>query len=337
MLQGPSISIQAIHPLLTRLDSLGIRRDRLFEECGIDPANAKGAEARIPLIALDAIWEHAATLTGDHHIGLHCAEGVEPDSFGILSYLGINSETWGKGLKRVCDYFRILSEGSYYERCQQDGQMTVFARHLVPHTGPYRQQTDFTVAVLHCYGKRYVGSSWALAEVFLEYPRPNDTREYQRLFASPVRFGAAESGLCFDARFLDSPLNSRDPSLVVLLERFAEQLMATLPRIHGTAQQVRQQLLASDLSTDVSLKSISKRVSMSPRTLQRQLSSEGTSLQKLLDEVRQSLAQQWLSHQRVSIAEVAFALGFSEPAAFHRAFKRWTGKTPTAYRVTSEL
>jgi AraC-like DNA-binding protein len=137
-------------------------------------------------------------------------------------------------------------------------------------------------------------------------------------------------------RSLDRPLVRADAGLCAVLERHARELLERLPRATSLSGRIRQ-LVAGDLVKGVpSPAEVARRLHMSGRTLQRRLREDGTSHRALVDELRRDLAMRYLGEREIGIAEVAFLLGFSEASAFHRAFRRWSGTTPSAYRRSLE-
>ena len=274
----------------------------------------------------------------DPHLGLHLAESVGAGSFGLLSYLGASCPTWGDGLRAVCRYFRLLSEASAYHLAIDGNWAVVTATHDAATPEPVRQRVEFTVAVIHAYGRRYVDGDWLTGDVFLEHsvPRGQNLDEHVRVFGRLPRFDADASGFAFPAALLDRPLRTSEPHLAAILERLATRLLAEVPESASVAHRVHCELLRAGLHGDLSLDAIARRIGMSPRTLQRRLRDEATSLSDVVDQVRHAVATRLLSGSETGIAEVAYAVGFSEPAAFHRAFKRWTGRTPAEFRRPSE-
>lgn len=329
---SPTIGVQAVHPLLACLSQRGVDVSPLFHELGLDPAVAADPDGRIPLTQLDHLWERAAHITRDPNIGLHAAETVTAGSFGIVSYLGLNSPTFGQALARVQRYFRLLSDASAYHLTEVDGVATLVATQDVPPLGPVRQRVEFTIAVVSCYAADYIDGGFVADEVFLEHPQPDDVRQHARIFKCPVRFGAPTSGLTFPAATLARVMRGGDGRLVEYLERLAAQMLAEIPQDKSVAQALREQLLRDGANGNVSLPGVARQMGMSVRTLQRRLRSEGTSHQKVIDEIRWLVARRMLANRAIGVAEVAFTLGFSDAAAFHRAFKRWTGQTPMEYR-----
>jgi AraC-like DNA-binding protein len=138
---------------------------------------------------------------------------------------------------------------------------------------------------------------------------------------------------------VDRALPQADPALYRVIERHAEALLAARPAPQDTTSERVQRVLIEALnanSSDVSLTAVAAELRLSERSLQRRLAGEGTSFDALLERLRLDLALRYLGDQSIAIAEVAYLLGYSEPSAFHRAFKRWTGRTPSAVRRATD-
>lgn len=330
----PQIAAAAIQPLLAAVSGRGADPARFCAETGVDPAAAGNPETRIPLRRLDAIWNRGAALTRDPHIGLHLGETVSAETFGLLSYLGASCPTWGDGLRKVCGYFRLFSEGSAYHLTVADGRAVLTATQDATTAEPVRQRVEFTIAVMHGYGRRLIAGDWTTSDVFFEHDSPGEAAldEHLRVFGREPRFAAGGSGFSFPAALLDRPMVTSDPALAAVLDRVAVRLLADEPDPTRLTHRVRGDLLRVGLDADVSLEAVARRLGMSPRTLQRRLRDEATSHHEVLDQLRHSVAARMLTASETGIAEVACAVGFSEPAAFHRAFKRWTGRTPADFR-----
>ena len=181
-------------------------------------------------------------------------------------------------------------------------------------------------------GRELTGVDWAPREVHFEHARPADTSEHERIFRVAVSFGAPLTKLVFDASVLGLPLVGADPTLGSLLERQAEELLAG-SRLDGVfAGRVRQVIKEGLPGGEARVDAVCRRLSVSPRTLQRKLREEGTTFQELLEATQSALAEFYLRKPEVAICEVSYLTGFSQPSAFHRAFRRWTGLTPKEFR-----
>lgn len=332
---GPQISVLAVRPLVEAFSARGVDLAPVLGGAGLGGVDVTDPDARFALARLDALWQGAADALGDPALGLHLAETVGAESFGLLSFLGTASPTWGEGLRRVCRYFRVLSDASNYDLRVEGDVASIIAVHDVPPEGPVRQRVEFTVAVLYCYGRVGIEAEWVPSDVFFEHAAPDDLGEHRRLFRCDPRFLAGASGFRFPAALLERPLCTRNPGLADMLERVALRFLDDVPRDASTASALRDLVVRQRFEGELTLESAARQLGMSPRTLQRRLGEDGTSYHEVVDGARRHIATQMLAQPTIAIAEVAFAVGFSEPAAFHRAFKRWTGTTPAEYRRAS--
>ncbi len=152
---------------------------------------------------------------------------------------------------------------------------------------------------------------------------PDDVDGFARVLGCDLSVGEPWNGLIVPLESWRLPLRRRDSLLRQLLETQADQILARLPRRTGVAEQV-QRALAADLSAATSrIDTFARQLAMSGRTLQRRLANEGVSFQQLLDAARKEAAGRYLTEATLAICEVAYLVGYSEPAAFHRAFRRW--------------
>ena len=195
-----------------------------------------------------------------------------------------------------------------------------------------RHDCEMTLAIAVSFARRVTGVDWTPREVSFRHSRPQSVAEHERIFRSPVRFGRPSNELIFDSSLLALPMAKADAGLCAILDRHARELLAKSPRRGGLAERVRRLLGEALNGGDPRQEAVSQKLGISVRTLQRRLSEEGTSHQDLLDEVRSELSRRYLQESKLAICEVAYILGFSEPSAFHRAFRRWTGVTPKEFR-----
>jgi AraC-like DNA-binding protein len=164
-------------------------------------------------------------------------------------------------------------------------------------------------------------------------PAPDDPGEYIGTFAPvPVSFGQTYFGFKFPARYLDVPLRTADSHLHDVIRQYAEAVLAEIHPLQHASARVRAEIIKALSDGNATVVSVAKQLHMSERTMARRLDEEGTTFRELLDEIRHRLALRHVAAQALELNEIAFLLGFSQVTAFHRAFKRWTGKTPLEYR-----
>ena len=285
-------------------------------------------EARVPLVSLYALIEACAER--DPLVHLRMVERVAPDALDALGFLFLTSATLGDGLRAMVRYQRVWAEGERYE-LEEEGDV---ARLVYVPWGPpraaHRWLAEMFAADILGHGARVLRSPLE-GRVRLAHRENESAGELARRLGAPVELGAGRNELVLSRRALALPLGA--PGQAAMAEFFARHLdarMAALPP-ETLAGRVLDALLTSH-DGEAELGALARRLRMSGRTLQRRLEQEGTSLRALADEARRTRALA-LIEGGASIAEIAYVLGYSEPSAFHRAFRRWTGRTPEAFRA----
>jgi AraC-like DNA-binding protein len=198
---------------------------------------------------------------------------------------------------------------------------------------PDHFQAETLLVVAHRFAGWLIRRRIPLRRVELAYAAPPHVLEYDLLFGAPCRFGAETTALVFDSALLNEPLLQDEAGIAAFLRRAPQDLLARIDYGSTTAARVRRLLGQSFpgpglLPTESEL---AERLAVSPQTLRRQLAAESTSFQHIRDQMRRDHAIAALAEGRTPIERISEQLGFSEPSAFHRAFKRWTGSTPRAY------
>lgn len=312
----------------------------LEAETGFDPHLGSDPDARISLGLESALWDSAARLSEDSAFGLHAAEWLEPGAVDVLDYVVRAAPTLLASLERLARYNALVHDAAIFRLQQAEGSLRI--EHSLGAATQSRHAAEFTLASIVVVGSQLVGKP--LRALSLEFRHPlsdsAEPREYERVFGVTPRFGASLNALTLPLADVERPNRSADPRLLRMIECHAQALLAQRPApLASTTDHVRT-LLATTLANvdaDAALPQIANKLHMSERSLQRRLAAEGTSFDSLLDELRRELSLRYLSDQRISIAEIAYLLGYSEPSAFHRAFKRWTGATPRQLRSAAAV
>jgi AraC-like DNA-binding protein len=327
-----TIQAKAAEKITRAAASQGVPAGTLYRAVGMDPEVLNDPDARIPFAQIVALYEQAATLTGDDAFGLHVGEHADPTAFDVLGYSVINSPTFGDALDRVVRYNSIWTNGSCFSVETVNGQTRFVYLYLDEAIRERRQDAEMTFAALVVLGRRVTHVDWSPSEIRFQHERPRETTEHERIFQCPVFFAATTNEVVFDSVYSSLPIVKADPSLCALLDRHANELLSRYPREDSLVERIRTLMKDELKGGDASLEVVAEKLGMSARTLQRKLHTSGTSHQELLDEMRRDLAVRYLREPGMAVCEVAYLLGFSESSAFHRAFKRWTGKTPSEFR-----
>ena len=328
MVSGPSpgVTVRFLQTLFAGIRDAGLDVDALCAQAGLDDALLSDPANKVPHEAVPRLFDLSVEMSGDRSLPIKAAQYYQPGA-NVFDYAGVASATLGAALKRVSRYSALVLEG--YEivlRREASMGFMCFRPRAGVHTPP--------AGVEHFIGVGIVASRhWLGAEVPVEvhfrHEAPDDTSAHLALFGGPVRFGQPDDAIVFPAVAMDLPLKEADPELSAVLDAQASRLLSE-ERARQTALSVRVRgVLAAELADGApTAERVAQRLKMSPRTLRRRLKDEGTSHQRLLDELRHELALKLLEVEGLGIDEVAQRLGFSESTSFHRAFKRWTGRTP---------
>jgi len=295
---------------------------------------AMDADERVPISAAHELLTASELLTGDHDLGLKAAREIQPGEYGALEYAARSAATWADALHTVARYMRLINDALRFS-VHVEGEhahIQLDSTINLPRASADFQSAAFFVSGIQIWPPNFE----AEYEAWFAHPQPDDTREYEITFPrGRLRFSAPFNGFVAKREYLALPLHSADPNLHSVLRKHADALLAELPSAHRTTERVRD-LIAKELAGGrPTLRHIARKVSMSERTLSRHLSDEGTTFKEQLDELRQRAARRYLSKSDLALSEIAFLLGFSQAAAFHRAFRRWTGQTPLEYRQAS--
>lgn len=320
--------------ILNAAEKANLERQALLSAIGLDSSILEDTDARISHEAVYTLWREITRRSGDEAIGLRLVQLVEPESLDVVGYAAYSSPSLGEALTRFIRYSRLIHEGARWT-LETSGNVTRIT-HSVPgvHIPLHGAICQWVLATVVVNIRRMTGLDFVPLRVGFQHQQPEDISVYRELFRSPLEFGQPVNSVTFDAAWLNQPLLKSDPGLCALLDRYAEELLAKLPRRESLVDSVRQEITIGLRGGDPGLDAIAQKLGVAPRTLQRKLKEEGTSHQELLDEMRRELSIHYLQERQMAVYEVAFLLGFSETSAFHRAFKRWTGTTPGEFRRT---
>lgn len=330
----PTIAAQAIAKLLQLLPSLGFDVPELCAAASFDPGLCEGADARVPLEALHALWEAVDARSGRADLAAMIAERYQPGDYGLVGFVAMSSPTLRDALLQVERYMRLWTDDPGL--ClHNDGRIDVVYRaELVERRGLHIATEATVTEVLHA-ARLVARRRLVPREVRFQHPAPIQVAGISSLedfLAVPPCFGAKTTCIQFDPADLALPLPGGDAQLGAFLRHLAANALTNRTSPDTLTGRLRE-ILAEELRRGVpSVEVVARRLGMSCRTFRRRLDEEGTSFREAIDETRADMARAYVRDVRVPLTEVSFLLGFSEPSAFHRAFKRWTGSTPGAFR-----
>jgi AraC-like DNA-binding protein len=295
----------------------------------------EGPDARIPEATADAAWRLAETLTTDEAIGVHVAESLPRGALDLIEYAVRSSPSLGSGLERLAHYGGMLSD-RVAARIEANDRGLVLIVGDVGVSALHHGRAEFALAMALKLARDITGVEIVPVQVAFAHDRPSETSEHQRFFRAPIRFAAGTNTMILSASDAGRPLPGADAALSAIVRRRLDGPLSNRAPAAAAPLSARvRRMLMEDLGqATLTADSVAKTLAMSRRTLTRRLADERTSFRAILDAVRAELARALLQDHSLSIADIAFFLQYSEPAAFHRSFRRWTGRTPQGYRHT---
>jgi AraC-like DNA-binding protein len=308
---------------------------------GLDPSTlppleaheseADSFEARIPQESQLELWEAVMRSLRDPFFPTFVGARSQPRDYDVVGFAYMTRANLREALEQALRYGSVWSDSSSWDITPGERELTVTVHMEEPLRLGARCLSECLLAEIIHSGRLLTGTDVRPNEVRFSHPAPRDTRAIEAFYKAPVRFDCPASQLVLDADVLTTPLLKADPDLAAFFAHRADDLLERYS-VEGLARRLRV-LLEGELGRGLpTLETAAARLGVSARTLRRRLQEEGTTFQDTLDETRCELAKRHLGEDKLALGEVAFLLGFSEPSAFHRAFKRWTGQTPLSYR-----
>lgn len=317
--------------LRRQLDALGLDSAALCREAGLDPALMEDANARYPLDATTRLWQLAVAASGDPALGLDTSRHVAPTTFHALGMAVMASSSLREVFERIVRYHQVVSDALELSLRDLGGTCELHFRLPADSPPPAPEAIDAFAAIYVRTCRNRLGRDYAPLAVHLRRPPPDDPRPWQEVFRAPIHFAAAEDVLCFASADLDRPLDDGNPELAAHNEAVLQRRLEAL-QPDTVARRLRRSLEQCLPNGEPSAESLAHGLHLSLRSLQRHLSDEGSSYEQVLADTRRDLALNHLREADCSISEVAYLLGFSDSSSFSRAFKRWTGQSPSQYR-----
>ncbi len=328
-----SVSIVLVRAFVEVVERAGVSRDQLLLTTQIDPTRLEATEARLEFAEFARLEARALDLTGDEALGLHITEQASEAAFDLVAHLIVHAPTLRDGIDLCLRFQRVFSDDSELTLAENDDSATI--RLSFPRTTLRcdRMHAEFVMAGLSRMIRVFAGPRATVRAVHFEHPRPDHHLEYTRIFGGVERFRRPFTGIEMDRKILDQPGLHHHAQLYQVLRSEAERMLSQLTHGISQAERLKQYVLARPpLGAIPDMEVVARDLGMSVRSLRRRLKEEGASYKAILEDAFSTVATRMLSDSSRSIQETAHAMGFSDPTAFHRAFKRWTGMTPKQYR-----
>lgn len=287
------------------------------------------------------LYQNVLALLQDESFGLGAGTGVTPGAFRMMCYAIIHCENLGKAMHRACRFFSIFYERPFHLQLELDADMAAMGYPKfdgLPER--YTQASDaYALSAWQRFCSWLIGRSLELEKVHFCGSEPANPAKYEELFQAPVMFEQVQSRFYFPASYLQCPITQTERSLREFLKHAPYQLMSAEGENEtgSLVSQVKTLMGYNFTEGFPSFEQIASALHMSAPTLRRHLKREGTSYQALKDNCRSDAAVAYLSRPDLSINAVATLMGFTDPSAFHRSFKKWTGMPPGQFRAKQSV
>lgn len=314
----------------------GADASELARRSGIALADLEDQDNRVHMPCYIALMRAAKELTGDPALALHYGEEVDLSELSITGLIMNASETMGDAFLQMNRFGRLAIEvegvapGESRFRMLADHR-GVWLMDTRANPNDFPELTEVTFARMACHPRRFLPRSHFL-EVHVTHPEPPYRSEYERIFQCPVVFNAEWNAWRGDPELAGYRVQLQPRYVFGVLSEKAEQLLKELESARTMRGKVESLLMPILHTGDIGMDAIALKLGVSRQTLFRRLKAEDVTFEKLLDDLRHRLALSYLAGKKTSVNETAYLVGFSDPAAFSRAFKRWTGKSPSEMR-----
>ena len=322
-------------PVVRRLLEMhGIDAADLARQARITLAQSPSPNERIDTDKVDALLRVAIPRVADPAFGLQAARCWQPGNLGVLGHAWLSSSTLRTGASRLVRYFRIVGERGHFETedVAEGLKLRFRAGRGDPAVNPVAAvAVDVAMSLLLDMCRLTAGAALRPTAVRLRRRRPSSALAYERFFGCAIEFAAEENALVLSVIDADRPLESSNRQLASVLDKMLAEQLGRLDRADVVAR-CKTVILEHLASGEISEDEAATQLHVSPRTLQRKLAEAGTSFKSLVDGTRKDLALRYIDDPHRSITDITFSLGFSGPSSLSRAFKRWTGVSPSEYR-----
>jgi AraC-like DNA-binding protein len=276
--------------------------------------------------------EAAAEAFSEPHVSLRLPADLPLRRYGLAELAARSTPTLRDGLARMAKYAPLIHPAISCALEEGDGEARWVQRALSRPRGLGRLTHEYALSYVLTVARRDTGAPLATSRAWFANARTPDIAPLHRFFATrQLSFGCEDSGFALPREALDLPMKSGDVRLLATADDLAQAALRAQPQVTSLASLAAAHVEAL-LPDGATMSAVARAMHMSSRTLQRRLDGEGASFSEVIDEVRERLARRWLADEGRTLSEVAFDLGFSDLATFSRAFKRWTGKPPGAWR-----
>ncbi|MBF1800480.1 AraC family transcriptional regulator [Alloalcanivorax profundimaris] len=331
MIQKRTINVRRVVKVLQGAARGGVSIPALLDDCGIERRVLEDPEARIERDTFIKLMLRVMQQTQDEFLGFGQGRKSKPGTFSMMAHAVINCPNLESAVDRGIRFYQLFNL-SMDSELVRDGDTA----RLITRVDPRLDFRDVIIEAMLFLSLRFM--SWLVGKpvepeaVYLDYEPLREDDEYRFMFDCPTHYDSECNQVLFPAHYLDLPLVQNELSLSKFLRDSLAQLFDGTVHNVGLPAQIRA-IISNEYGNHFpDFGEICEKLDMTPQTLRRRLKEGNTSYQEIKDSIRKDASVYYLSKPELSIDEIALLMGFSEASSFHRAFKKWTNQTPSAYR-----
>ncbi len=303
--------------------------DTIFASAGLSRTDLSNDRKRVNYQKAWQLWSEASHIIEDPCFGLKTANIFHPSDLNLLGYAWLSSPTLRAAFERLLRYQKMVSEfiNLAIEETEEQFNVILDVQDISRVT---MAQMDSGITILFHMCQSNFGHNLRPSAVYLAHPKPPCQQAYNDYFQCPVLFEQPVNKLCLPAEVVDTPLLNVLSNINLITDKTLLDYLDSMYK-ENTTSRVRQ-AISRLLPSEVSIEKVSQLLHLTPRTLHRHLQAENTSFKTILDDLRFRLSKEYLQKNQYSITEIAFQLGFSDSSAFSRAFRQWSGESPSQFK-----
>lgn len=336
-----TVSAGYVRSFLTLAEAHGAVAAEVLERAGIDAAALEAPDGRVPFARFKQLMRAAKSACNEPALALHFGASAPFNEVSIVGLISYAAGTMGAAFEQMNRYARLVVEVDGHESASRfavvrrpDG-VWIEDRRRNPNDFPELTESTW-VRFISDRARAFPDRVPYVLEVHVTHPEPLHLAAYQDFFSMPVRFGMPWNALQIEESWLSESTGRSDRYVFGVYNAHADALLKSLLDSKSIRGQIEAALIPMLHTGEASMDTVARRLGFSRSTLHRRLKAEGERYETIFDELRRRMALDYLDGRKVSVNEAAYLTGFSDPSAFTRAFKRWTGSSPGRYRDRGE-
>ncbi len=333
-LDGKRVTTEVTRALVLHLQAEQADLSDLENQVGCSFQMLSEPESKVPITTELKLWEYTAQKTKNPYVGLLMTRYADLQNLGVLGYLTLQQESLGAMIEAFSRYHQIMHEEAIigYRR---DANFDILEHgYSELGDGPGQHPSDFTMGSFWKILSQAASAPIVLKEIHFQHSLPDSSETYSTFFGPQVRFRFSQlhNRLLFQSGTFDIPTRHSDHRLAQLLESYAQQALIAIPQNDLLEQNLMQAIAELIQTNQLTLDRVASKLGYSRRTLQRRLRERDLRFKEIAEQVQHRIALRYLEDPDLTIAEITYLCGYSEPAAFSRAFKRRIGVSPKEFR-----